>query len=65
MKFNLLPHWVKTAWGGGSYFSPSLEGFNTEEKRLNTNIANEDGQNRTDEQLDKKNLSWSKFQKKI
>ena len=64
MKFNLLPHWVKTAWGGGSYFSPSLEGFNTEEKRLNTNIANEDGQNRTDEQLDKKKSVLVKISEK-
>ena len=47
------PHWVKTEWGGGLYFAPSLEGFNTEEKQLNTNIANEDGQNRGDEQLNK------------
>ena len=53
MKNNLLPHWVKTEWGGGPYFVPSLEGFNTEEKQLNTNIANEDGQNRGDEQLDR------------
>ena len=30
------PHWVKTEWGGGLYFAPSLEGFNTEEKQLNT-----------------------------
>ena len=45
-----FPKWQVSRWPAGSmYYVPELEGFNTEEKRLNTNVANEDGQNRTDE----------------
>ena len=47
------------------YYVPELEGFNTEEKRLNTNVANEDGQNRTDEHLDKAKPVTVKISEKI
>ena len=62
---NNIPHWVRTPWGNGPYFSVSLEGFNTNEKNLNISTANEDGQNRQDEQNDKNKPVIVKISEKI
>ena len=57
--------WIREIFPGSMYFSQSLEGFNTEDKKINQSLANEDGQNRLDEVLDKNKPVVVKISEKI
>jgi len=48
-----FPYWITREDKSIVYRATELEGFNTENKKLNQNLANEDGQNRLDEKKSK------------
>ena len=59
------PIWNTNVYEGRFYYVPILEGLNTEEKKINQRLANEDGQNRIDAALDKNKTVEVRITQKI
>ena len=65
MSFEDIMIWKREEYLGSIYYGTSLEGFNTEDKKINVSLANEDGQNRLDEIFDKNKPVLVKITEKV
>ena len=65
MSFEDIMIWKREEYLGSIYYGNSLEGFNTEDKKINVSLANEDGQNRLDEIFDKNKPVLVKITEKV